>query len=360
MNAKPILFHVGSYADEGSPGLHLCRLDPANGRLERLDSISAGANPSFLALHPGGRYLYAVNEQKVYQGRPGGAVCAFVLDPETGTPLLLNRQPSHGTDPCHLSLDRTGRFVLAANYSSGSLAVFPLEQDGRLAAASTVVQHQGRGPNAARQEGPHAHAIEPDPGNRFALACDLGLDRLLVYRFDLATGGLALHNEAQLRPGAGPRHLAFHPDGRRLYVINELDSTLTVFAYEGDDGRLDELQTITTLPGDYRGPNDCAEVCMHPSGNFVYASNRGHDSLAVYRVEEATGRLALLGHEPVRGKTPRHFTLTPAGDFLLVANQDSDSISLFRLDPQTGGLDWLAALEIPRPTCVQIEVSGPG
>jgi 6-phosphogluconolactonase len=342
----PVPFYVGTYAAEGAAGIHRCLLDPATGRLSRVDSHCAGANPSFLALHPSGRCLYAVNEL-----RPG-FVSAFAIHPEGGGLTLVNREPSQGTDPCHLTTDRSGRYLLVANYSSGALAVYPLGPDGRLSPACSVVQHQGRGPDPKRQEGPHAHSVTFDPTRRFVLACDLGLDKVFVYRFDHCTGSLLPHSEALLHPDAGPRHLEIHQNGRYVYVINELDITLTVLAWSAQSGALTAIQTVTARYGDGTGPQASAEVAVHPSGRFVFASVRGCDSVVVFGVDEQCGKLAYASHVSCGGRTPRHIAIDPSGALLLAANQDSDLVVSFGVDSRSGRLKQLSSLSLPKPVCV--------
>ena len=255
-----------------------------------------------------------------------------------------------------MTTDREGRFLLVANYLSGTLSVYPINADGRLDSAAQVIQHHGRGV-AKEQEGPHAHFVAVSHDNRFVLSCDLGIDKLLVYSLDTTNGKLLAHSEAVLPPGAGPRHLDFHPNGRSIYLINELNSTMTVFAYDGITGTVNELQTLSTLPKGYTGPNSCAEVWVHPSGEFVYGSNRGHDSICIFLVDEETGRLRLIGHEPTRGKTPRYFALDPTGRFLLAANQNSDTVVNFQIDTRTGRLSYLQHIDVPKPVCVKFRAS---
>lgn len=350
------LLYVGTYAGNDAASIFIYRMDTASGAIESVDTFQAGANPSFLAIHPSGRYLYAVNESGVSAGQPGGAVSAFAVEPQSGKLTLLNRQPSQGTSPCHVNLDRTGNFVLVANYSSGSLAVFPVAADGRLGTASQVVQHTGHGTNPGRQEDPHAHSIVAAPDNRFVLSCDLGIDKVLVYQFDAGSGGLSLKSEAILPPGSGPRHLDFHPTGRTVYVINELTSTMSVFGYAAEDGTLIPLQTLSTLPEGYTGAKSGAEVFVHPAGKFVYGSNRGHDSIAIFAVDEATGRLTLAGNESTRGRNPRNFVIDPSGAFLLAANQDGNTVVVFRVDAQTGGLTYLQSVSVPKPVCLKFRI----
>ncbi len=349
--------YIGTYTHGGGGGIYVGSLDADTGRLE-VDETAVGGleNPSFLAVDGPRRRLYAVSEVGEFEGRPGGGVAAFALDPATGRPTRLNTRPSGGDGPCHLSVDPAGRFVLAANYGGGSVALLPLDADGSLSgAAGDVVPHLGAGVHPTRQEGPHAHSIIPDAAGRFALAADLGLDQILVYEVDAVRGRL-LPLEASatpLRPGAGPRHLAFSPDGRCLYGINELDSTVTAWEYDGDRGRLREFQTVPTLPGGFTGPNFAADLRFHPSGRFLYGSNRGHDSLAVFAVEAGTGRLTPRGHVTAGGQTPRGFCLDPSGAYLLCAHQDSGTVAVFAVDPQTGDLRPTGhTARVPMPACV--------
>jgi 6-phosphogluconolactonase len=310
-------------------------------------------NPSFLALHPSGRFLYAVGEIGNFQGAKTGAVSAFAIDPKTGDLTLLNQQPSEGGGPCHLVLDEAGRNVLIANYGGGTVAVLPIGADGRLKPASSVQAHQGSGPNKGRQEKPHAHGIYLDAAERFALAPDLGADRVFVYRFDAAKGTLEPHGAGTLEPGSGPRHLAFHPSGKYLYVINELLSTLTVFSWDAEKGTLTSLQTLSCLPAGFSGTSWTAEVAVSADGRFVYGSNRGDDSLAVFAVDPATGRLTVKGHAPIGGKYPRHFTIDPTGRFILAGHQNSGTIAVLRLDPATGMPSLVGSmLRVDKPVCL--------
>lgn len=341
--------YVGAYTAPPmgkAEGLDVYRLDPASGALARVQTVPGVVNPSFLALDPQERFLFAVNEVE------RGGVSAFARDPATGELTPLNEQPTHGAAPCHLSVDPTGRFVLVANYGSGSVAVLPVGPDGRLGATTDVVQHEGRSAHPERQSGPHAHTIVPDPAGRHILAADLGIDQVVVYRLDDAAGRLVPHGRFRAAPGAGPRQLAFGAGGRFVYVLNELDSTLTACAYDPAAGALQALQTVSTLPEGFAGENTCARVEVAPSGRFVYASNRGHDSIAHFAIDESTGRLTAAGHEPTGGRTPRHFALDPTGAWLLAANQGSDTIVTFRVDPATGRLAAThQAAQAPTPVC---------
>jgi 6-phosphogluconolactonase len=342
-------------------GIYVFRMDPTSGTLTPAHIRNGVTNPSFLALDPRRRHLYAVNEIQAKDTPPGGTVSAFDVDQVTGELTPLNQQPTHGDDPCHLSVEQTGRYLVAVNYTSGSVAMFPIQDEGRLGPSSDFVQHVGSSVDPDRQQGPHAHSVTVDPTNRFALVADLGLDKVLVYQLDLARGKLVLNNPpgATLQPGSGPRHVAFHPNGRFVYVINELASTLTAFAYDETDGTLDELHTVPTLPAGYNGRSSCADVHVLPSGKFVYGSNRGHDSIVIYAIDQDTGRLTYVGHEPTGGQTPRNFAIDPTGAFLLAANQNTDTIVAFHIDANTGKLTPTGQVtNVPTPVCVQIVPMG--
>jgi 6-phosphogluconolactonase len=294
--------------------------------------------------------LYAANE------KGEGTVSAFSIDAKTGKLTPLNEQPSHGAGPCHIIVDETGKTVMVANYNAGSIAAYPVQKDGSLGEATARIQHQGSSVDPRRQKGPHAHHITTDPANRYALVCDLGLDKVLVYKFDPAKGSLIANEPAfaSVKSGAGPRHLAFHPRGEFAYVNNEMNSTLTVFKFDKKRGTLEELQTVSTLPPDFKGNNSTAEIEVHPSGKFVYVSNRGHDSLAGYTIDEKTGKVTSVEHTSTQGKTPRNFAIDPAGKFLLAENQGSHSIVVFRIDSKTGRLQATGEkAEVGSPVCVK-------
>jgi 6-phosphogluconolactonase len=347
--------YVGTYTRNGkSEGIYLYRMDAASGQLTKLHSINS-VNPSYLALDRNRRHLYAVNEVDDFEGKSSGAVSSFRIDPRTGNLTFLNQQSSLGADPCYVSLDTTGRFLLIANYTGGNVSVLPIQRNGALGPATAHVQHEGSSVHE-NQKGPHAHCFLVDAANRYALAADLGVDKIFVYRFDAIKGKLnpAAAPWATLKPGAGPRHLAFHPRGRYLYAINELDSTLSAFAYDGNLGTLQQIQTLSTLPDNFSGHNDCADVHVSPSGNFLYGSNRGHDSIVVFSIDQGTGKLKYVEHVSTQGKTPRNFTLDPTGHWLLVANQNSDSVVSFRIDSATGRLQLVGQVaEIPSPVCLK-------
>ena len=349
--------YVGTYTEGSrSEGIYLVRMDRRSGKLRRVGSVDAGANPSFLTIHPNGRFLYAVNELEKYNGRATGAVSAFAIARDTGALTRLNEQPSEGGAPCYVSVDRSGRVVLVANYVGGSVAVLPIQADGALAPATHVVQHTGNGPNAERQEAPHAHCILADPSNRFALAADLGADRVFVYRLDLE--GKSLRHveggDAVMRPGAGPRHIAFHPTLPLVFVANELDSTVATLRFDAERGALSPLDTRSTVPAGWTGTNYPADIHVASSGRTLYVSNRGHNSIAVFSVAESTGALALDQVVSTEGDWPRNFSLDPTGRWLLVANQRSDSVVVFGRDPENGRLTpTRQRIAIPSPVCLR-------
>jgi 6-phosphogluconolactonase len=349
------LIYVGTYTGPESKGVYALRFDPASGKSTSLGLAAETINSSFLVIDPGQRYLYAVNEVGDFKGEKSGGVSAFAIDRKTGKLTLVNEVSSHGAGPCHVALDKTGKYVLVANYDGGSVAVFPVLSDGRLGDASAVVQHSGHGPNAERQEAPHAHEIQLTPDNRFAIAADLGLDELLSYRFDAAKGMLAANAPpfAQVEPGAGPRHFTFHPNGKFLYTLNEMGGSITSFGYDARTGTLRKLQSISSLPKNFNGHNDSAEIVADPKGNFLYASNRGPDDIAVFAIDRGKGTLELVEHVPTKGKAPRNFAIDPSGKFLFVANQESNNIVIFRIDSKNGRLtDTGQVLNVPSPVCI--------
>jgi 6-phosphogluconolactonase len=351
------LVYVGTYTEEGSAskGIYAYRFDSDTGKVTSIGLAAETINPSFLAVHPNHRFLYAVNEVGTYKGAKSGAVSAFAIDRATGKLTLLNEVASKGADPCYITVDKTGKYVLVANYSGGSVAVFPVLPDGRLGEASAFTQHIGHGTDPQRQEGPHAHSIDLSPDNRFAMVDDLGLDETLAYKFDSTKGSLAPDPVfAKADPGAGPRHFAFHPNGHFAYVINEMQSSVTAFGYDGKAGVLHPLQTISTLPKGFTGENTDAEIEVHPSGKFLYASNRGHDSIAVFAIDATKGTLTLVEYVPTKGKTPRSFEISPGGSLLFAANEKSNNVVIFRIDQQTGRLTPTGqTLDVAEPVCVK-------
>jgi len=351
---QELFVYIGTYTTGKSEGVYLYRLNLSSGELQLAGTTSNIANPSFLALSQDRRYLYAVNEVDEFAGAKSGAVSAFAVDQTTGTLRLLNQQPSLGGSPCYLEVDARSRFVLTANYVGGNVSVLPIERDGRLGAAIDMKQGHGSGPNRERQEGPHAHCIVLDRTNRFAYSCDLGTDKIMIFRFDDRNGKLlpAAQPFVEVRPGDGPRHLVIHPAGGYAFVINELHSTVTVFARNQANGSLTQLKSLSSLPDDFTGANTGADIHVSADGRFVYCSNRGHDSIALFSVGRK-GSLSAIAHEKTRGSTPRNFGIDPTGRFLLVANQKSDSIVVFRRDEHTGRLSAAAEVEVPSPVCVK-------
>lgn len=353
---EPILFGTGAILQGKGKGIHLVQLDLDTGEMEGVGLIEGVPNPSFLALDPSRRFLYAVNELKEFEGAPSGAVSAFSVDPNSGALTHINSKPTHGTDPCHLTVHPTGAYVLVANFASGSVCVLPILEDGSLGDATDVVQHQGSSVDPIRQAGPHAHAVTLDDSGRYVFVPDLGLDKLMVYQFELDRGALEPADPPWLEvcPGAGPRQLVLGAQGRYAYLINELDSTITVLRCDLSAGILGDIQTISTLPPAFEGASTCAELQISPSGDFLYASNRGHDSIVFYAIDGEAGTLALIGHEDTRGRNPRHFALSPGGEFLLVANQDSDNLVAFKVDPSSGELVPTGhTVPVPTPVCVR-------
>lgn len=334
--------YFGTYTGGKSKGIYVSRFDATTGKLSEPELAAETKNPSFLAVHPDGKSLYAVGEVNDTQGQRAGAVNAYAIATKTGKLTSLSQQTSGGTGPCHLALDVSGKCVLIANYGSGSVAALPIQADGRLGAATSVIQHTGSSLNPKRQAEPHAHFITPSPNNRFALACDLGLDKILIYQLDAANARLTTNAPpaATVAPGAGPRHLVFHPNGKQVYVLNEMALTITVFDYDAATARFSDKQIIAAVPAGYviTEKDSGAEIAIHPNGKFIYASNRGPNDIAVLAVDESTGTLKLVQNESTQGKTPRHFAIDPSGRWLLAENQNSDSVVVFALEPQTGRL----------------------
>jgi 6-phosphogluconolactonase len=357
--ADTFLVYFGSYtAGSTSKGIYVSRFTRATGALSPPVLAAETWNPTYLAVHPSRRYLYAVNEVTQYEGAASGAVSAFAIEPGSGTLAPINSQPSRGTAPAHITIDGQGRYVLAANYNSGSVVVLPIGSNGALEPAVSFIQHAGRSIRPRRQTGPHAHSMTLDATSRFAYAADLGLDQMLIYRFDAQTGALAASTPpfTAVTPGAGPRHFAIHPQGRFAYVINELDNTIIAFTRDPQQGTLTVLQTVSSLPAGDTPPtaSSAADVQVHPSGKFLYGSNRGHDTIVVFAIDQMTGRLTLVEHESTQGKTPRGFGIDPSGTFLLAANQDSNSVVVFRIDPQSGALTPTGEkIAVGAPVCVK-------
>lgn len=345
--------YVGTYTSGKSEGIYGYYMFPVLGGLNRFTSTKS-VNPSFLAIDKSKKFLYAVNEVGEYAGKAGGGVSAFAIEAD-GSLRLLNEQPTLGADPCYVAVDRKRKNLLVANYTGGSVTVLPIRADGTLGTATDVKQHEGSGPKE-QQKGPHAHCVILDRAERHALVADLGIDKVVIYRFDGSTGKLTPNKQpfAELRAGAGPRHLTFHPNGKFLYVINELDSTMTAFAYNERNGTLAHIETVSTLPSDFSGVSYCADVHVSSSGRFLYGSNRGHNSIVVFKIDRRSGKLKLVEHVSTQGDWPRNFVLDPYNSILLVANQRSDTIVSFAVDQETGRLEARGKAEqVPSPVCLK-------
>jgi 6-phosphogluconolactonase len=354
------LVYAGTYTQKNSKGIYVYRLQTENLEVSQnitlvpLGLAAESVNPSFLELDFRRGLLFAANETNTFEGKRSGAVSAFSIDRATGKLTLLNQRASMGAGPCHLVLDRSGRNLLVANYNSGSVAVLPVAADGKLGEASDVIQHSGKGANPQRQEGPHAHCVTLDAANKYAFVCDLGLDKVMAYRFDAAKGKLTPADPAftELKAGAGPRHMVFRPDGKFAYVINELDSTITGFSYDPESGRLKSIETVSTLPPYFDGKNTAAEIGMHPTGRFVYASNRGNETVVLFEVDKDKGTLTYVEEQGTGGKTPRHFGIEPSAKHLTIANQDTDTLLVCRIDAGNGRLKPSGVFaSCPSPTC---------
>ena len=347
--------YLGTYTKTPEAGINFCQFDLASGSLTKPEVVAKTPNPTFLALSPKRPLLYAINEVSDFGTKNVGSVSAFQIQPKSGKLALLNQQSTEGPGPCHVTLDRTGKVALVANYLGGSVASLPVRVDGSLDPAATVDQHHGSSVHPTRQKGPFGHCIEPDPANHFALSADLGIDKILIYKLDAAHGTLTPNEPAfaETPKGAGPRHLTFHPNGRFVYVVNELSSTVSVFRYDSARGALELVQNISALPDGFSGTSTAAEIHVHPSGRFLYSSNRGHDSIAIFAIDPETGKLRSLGHQSTQGKTPRNFDLDPSGRYLLAANQDTNNVVVFRVDSETGLLHPTGtSVAVPSPVCV--------
>jgi len=350
---KEFFAFAGTYtAKTQSKGIYSFRYDATTGKLTAIGVAAETPDPSFVAIHPSGKFLYAVNES----GK-SSFVTSFSLDAKTGTLTQLNQVPAQGEDPCYIAFDQNGKYILVANYTSGTLAVFPILADGKIGEKTALYQDSGKlGPNKERQEGPHAHWIETSADNRYALAADLGLDQILIFQFDAAKGTLGPHIPpgATLKAGSGPRHAIFSPNGKFLFVVSELNSTATSFSFDSKKGDLKQVNSVSTLPAEFTGRNDVAEVAIHPSGRFLYVSNRGLDNIAIFDIDLKKGTLSPVGGIPTGGKEPRHFTFDPSGTFLFVENQFSDTIVAFHVDINTGQLTPTGDnVAVPSPVCLK-------
>ncbi len=354
--AEEFFVYFGTYTrNNDSKGIYLSKFDTATGKLSAPEVAGEVVNPSFLAIHPDGAHLYAVSEIPELDSRKTGGLSAFEIDPATGKLELLNQEPTEGPGPCFVAIDHSGKAALVANYSGGSVASLPIEESGALGPVASFIQHEGSSINERRQKEPHAHSINVDAANRFAFAADLGTDDIFIYELLPDKAILTSHGSAEVAPGSGPRHFAFHPSGKYAYVINELALTITAFRYDAEEGRLTEIQTVSTVPADAdREGVSTAEVQAHPNGKFVYGSNRGHDSIAAFQVEPTTGKLFLVEIQKMEGNVPRNFRIDPTGGYLLAAGQKSNTVEVFAIDAETGALEPTGEkIEVPSPVCVK-------
>ncbi len=341
----PYRFLVGTYTKKGSEGIYVYDFDPVTRQVSQVSVSPKFSDPSFLVIAKDNRHVYAVSETD------GGEVVALDFDPETGNFKKLSTVPSGGAHPCHITLDETGKWLFVGNYSGGNLSVIPVQQDGNIKEPVQTIQHTGRGPNAQRQEKSHVHSVNMAPGNKTLYVADLGTDKVTGYRFDAASGKLTDDGSVSVSPGSGPRHMAFHPDGSFVYVIQELTGRIT--AFRNKKGGLEKIEEVSTLPEGFSGNNACADLHISPDGRFLYGSNRFHDSMVIFKIDQASGRLTLVGHQDVLGKTPRNFSLTPDGAFVFVANQDTGNIVIFKRDQKTGKLSATGKeVNVSMPVCV--------
>lgn len=354
-NADEPLVFISAFAAGDDGAIHAYQLETKTGRLKLVHRTTDAEHPFFMAVSPDRKVLYSIHAEK-FGGEDHEQVAAYEIEGRTGRLKLLNRQSSLGSGSCYLDVDATGKTVLVANYFTGSVASLPVQKDGSLGEASSFIQHAGSSVDPKRQDGPHAHCIVLSPDNRFAFAADLGIDQVLGYRLDAATAKLSPNQQPFVKtpPGAGPRHLTFHPNGKHLYVINELKNSATLFDYVAESGMLIKRQTISTLPEDFDETSYCADVKVTPDGQFLYGTNRGHDSIAAFRIGD-DGRLTLIGIEPSLGKGPQNLAITPCGKLLLCANMPENNVVVFRIDPRTGGLKSVGEpISMPKPTCIML------
>ena len=351
---RPLLY-IGAYTSDKNKGITVCRLDPTTGAITDMTLAAETPNPTFLELHPSGKFLYAVNEIGNYEGAKAGSIVAYSIDRASGKLTQLNRVSTKGPGPCHVTIDKSGRMAMIANYGGGSIASYRILEDGKLSEPVSFFQHEGSGPAAkGRQQGPHAHSVNTTPDNKYAIVCDLGLDEVLIYSINPAKGSMEKHKSVNLAPGAGPRHFAWHPSARYGYSVNELNSTVTAFLYDRDAGALDEIQSLSTLADDFKGNNSTAEIRVHPSGKFLYASNRGDDSIAVFTIDRNTGKLQRIDRTSTQGVMPRNFFIEPAGRWLLAANQKTDNVIVFEIDTKTGKLRTTGkGITVGAPVCLR-------
>jgi 6-phosphogluconolactonase len=350
------LVYIGTHSAGPQKGISVAHFNSATGVLTKPELIVEAPAPAYFILHPNGKYLYVCNSNDFARGYTGQIISAYSVDPKNGTLTILNQQSSGGADPSYIEMDAAQRFVLVANYKGGSVTVIALQPDGSLGAMTANIKHSGKSVDTVRQTQPYAHSVKLDPTNSFALVADLGLDKLFVYRFNRETGALTPNDPpfVQVSPGSGPRHIAFHPSGKFVYLINEMACTIITFAWDSASGTLTELQTSSTIPSDYKGKNACAEIAVYPNGKFLYASNRGHESLAVFVVNDTSGKISLMEHIPTQGRSPRNFEFDPTNKWLIVTNHNSDNAMVFKVDEKSGHLTPTGnPVSIVYPFCIR-------
>lgn len=348
--------YIGTYTRGKSKGIYIFHFNTETGELELAGTSSGLENPSYLCISKDNRFLYAVMETKTYRGESGGAVGAYSINKRTGILKLLNIRPTKGKDPCHLATDSHNRFLFVSNYSEGTLTIFPLGEDGHIGGLSSIIRHKGSGPDESRQKGPHMHYAALTPEERYLCAVDLGIDKINIYDFSLINGCAAASEKLSIniKAGSGPRHMEFSPNSRFAYLLTELSSEVVVFKYDGTNCRFDHIQTVSALPEDFRISSYCAAIHISPGGKYLYASNRGHDSLAVFSIDQSSGMLELASHVTTQGKTPRDFAIDPSGRFLLAANQDSDTLMTYAVNQKSGKLELCSGItEVPNPVCIK-------
>lgn len=349
------IIYVGTFAGRGSQGLYVFEFDRSTGRLTEIQTVSDREGPNFQALHPDGNYLYSVSGEAFSEDANYGTITAYHIDQETGMLTKINEQSVEGRGPAHVSIDPRGRFAYVSNYGAGNLSVFAINEDGSLTEAVDVVQHEGSSVNERRQGRPHVHSIMPSADGLFIYASDLGIDKIMIYEVDLTTGKLTPAEPPYVEntPGAGPRHFKIHPNGEFAYAAEELSYTVAAFRVDQSTGALTQIQRVSMVPDDFEGVNSAADIHISPDGRFLYASNRGHDSLVIFEIGETTGGLSLVGHEPTRGGHPRNFMIDQQGEFVLVANRDDDNVVVFRRDETTGKLSYTGEqVHVPMAVCV--------
>ncbi|MFW6308382.1 MAG: lactonase family protein [bacterium] len=355
-NNNNLIGYIGTYTGNEGKGIYVYNINFENGKFELIDVYTEIDNPSYLTINSEKNRLYAVSELTEFQGEKTGLVASFSIADKTGKLKFLNKKITGGGAPCYLSLDQNNEYLFVSNYVGGSITVFPLTQEGEIKNSVFFRQHSGSSVNSSRQKNPHPHSIRTDPTNNYVVVPDLGIDKLMIYKINKSRQGQLLNksSEAKIAPGAGPRHIVFHPDQDYAYLINELDSSISVLKYQ-NQGKMEEIQKVSCLPDEFNGSNTSADIHVHPSGNFLYGSNRGHDSIVIYKIDKSSGKLTYLNHESTRGQVPRNFVLDPSGEFLLAANQETNSLTLFNINQKTGELSFTGTqIKVPEPVCIKL------